>query len=203
MHTVTTILNIPSEVNIKVQICKFWGYVCTSYLVNRNTDICDYFDNNDNNNNNDDNDSTYCAAPGTYDYQTSFVLPEASLSNFAVNGVSFRIYVSINDEFTCHAQFTTIKYYEYTASSSSRSTSSNNNNTMSVSILGVVMIILSVFSVFEMNKRHQRWRTVTPMDYYLHGEPQQEEMKQQVQEDEEIIDFSPMLINGRYVTLWY
>ena len=174
---VTTTLPIPGEVNIKIQICKFWGSLCTPYLVDQDVDICGLFDGD--NNGGEGDDDVYCASAGTYDYQTDFILPESSLSNtnFAVNGVSFRIYVLVNEEFTCHAQFTTVK-------------SDASSTTTAVSLLGFVAVILSVFSVNEVGKR--RRRTLAQVDLRA------EELREQ-QPSTKTVRFDAM--NDHYVTL--
>ena len=86
----------------------------------------------------------YCAPAGTYDFQTQFVLPTSSLAdNFAVTGVSFRIYILLNNEINCHAEFKTVRG---TASTSS-------GYEMSYGILGVAAVLLSIFSLQEVQKR--------------------------------------------------
>lgn len=130
--------------------------------MDQDVDICELFDNSDDNN--DGDDDVYCASAGTYDFQKTLALPESSLSNtnFAVNGVTFRIYVLVNNDFTCHAQFTTVKL-------------NSSNNAMSVSILGIVGVILSILSVHEVGKR--RLKTVAKADLLAEEKKAQEDIE--------------------------
>ena len=171
--SVTSTIAIPGEVNVKIQICKFWGNLCTSYLLDQDVDICRFIENN---NDDDGDDDVYCASAGIHDFQTSLTLSETSLSNtnFAVNGVTFRLYVLVNNDFTCHAQFTTVKL-------------ESSGNTMAVSIVGFVGIMLSIFVVHEVGKR--RRRTVARADLLA------EEQKAQ----EQTIEFCS--VHNNYVTL--
>jgi hypothetical protein len=108
----------------------------------------------------DVDDEYYCAGAGTYQYQTQFNLPEHSLSdtNFAVNGVTFRIYILVNNDITCNAQFTTIKSQSYTSTE--------------FSLLGVAALVMSGFSAHEIRKRKRR--TMAQVDLnaeeHRHGE---------------------------------
>lgn len=140
--------------------------------MDQDIDMCGLFSNNDGDEGGDDD--VYCASAGTHDFQISLALPESSLSNtnFAVNGVTFRMYVLVNNEFTCHAQFTTVKVDSSTATA--------------VSLLGFVAVILSIFSVHEVGKR--RRRTVAQADLLAEEERAQEQ-----------IEFDAM--HSNYVTL--
>ena len=145
---VTTTLSIPNDVNVKIQICKFWGSLCTPVLADKDINICNLVTGGQGDGEADD--QYYCAPAGSYQFEEEFAIPETAISNtnFAVNGVSFRIYVQINNEFTCHAQFTTIKSDSYAS--------------MGVSMLVAVALIMSGFTAFEFRRR--RRRTVAQVD---------------------------------------
>ena len=133
---------------MKIQICKFWGSLCTPYLVDQDLNICNFI--GDGQASGEADDEYYCAAAGTYEYQTDFSLPEAALANtnFAVDGVGFRIYVLINNELTCNAQFTTIKSESYASTE--------------FSLLGAAAFVLWGLSAYEIRKR--RLRTAAQVD---------------------------------------
>ena len=120
-------------------------------------DICDFVTSGEASGEADD--EYYCAPAGTYEFQTDFTLPETALSNtnFAVNGVSFRIYVLINNDLTCNAQFTTVR-------------ADTGTSAMEVSMLGFVALIVSGFSAFAIQNR--RRRTVAQVDLKAAEQPQ-------------------------------
>lgn len=150
---------IPDDVNVKIQICKFAGHFCTPYLLDTDLNMCGILRGGEANG--DADDEYYCAAAGTYNYQTEFTLPEHALSNtnFAVNGVTFRIYVLLNNEITCNAQFTTAKSDSYASTG--------------YSMLGAVVLAMSGFSANEIRKR--RRRTLAQVD--LNAEEQHQQYK--------------------------
>ncbi|CAB9498204.1 expressed unknown protein [Seminavis robusta] len=139
----TTTLPIPDEVNLKIQLCKFWGSMCTPILLDQDIDICNLFTSS---NESGGDDEYYCASAGSYPFQETFSLPDWSLDNYAVNGFGFRIYVTANDEFNCHAQFTTVR--------------SNDTTTTTVSILGIVFVLVSFLSVYHTRRRNKKNRTL-------------------------------------------
>jgi len=157
----TTTLPIPNEVNVKIQICKFWGSLCTPYLVDTDLNICNFI--GDGQASGEADDEYYCAAAGTYDYQTDFTLPEAAIANtnFAVNGVSFRIYLLVNNELTCNAQFTTIKSESYASTE--------------FSVLGAAAFFMSGYSAYEIRKR--KLRTAAQVDLKAEEERQNDGKK--------------------------
>jgi hypothetical protein len=156
MLTVTSTIDIPDEVNVKVKICKFWGTMCTSYLADEDVNFCEMIGTSG-------DDEYYCAPAGTYTFTEEFELPEASLSNFAVNGVSFRIYVLLNNEFTCHAQFTTVKVQSYS---------------MSYSLLGIAFVVLSAVSMSVVQQRRRKARTTAKVN-----------LQQEEERTVEVVDF--------------
>jgi hypothetical protein len=101
---VTTTLAMANGANLEVKACKFWGFMCTGTLLEQTVNLCDIFGS-------EAGDGEICAPAGTYDLDQTMTLPDWPLGNsyLAVDGVSFRIYVAVNQEFTCHAQFTTVR----------------------------------------------------------------------------------------------
>ena len=150
--------------------------MCTGYLLEDDINFCDLIGVDENNNGDGGEDEYYCAPAGSYDFETQFILPESSLGNFAVNGVTFRIYVLINNEFTCHAQFTTVRSYE-----------------MTYSILGVAAVFASFLSILVGVKRHKQRKLRTTAKVNL----QMEEQRQ-----DHVVDFgAPTGMQDHYVVL--
>ena len=114
----TTTIPFTNQMYLQVKACKFWGYMCTTPLLEDSVNLCGFFTNLNNDGVVATDDDTYCDPAGTYSFDETFTLPAWSLGNsFAVNGVTFSIYVTVNTEFSCHAQFTTVRSDStYTAS---------------------------------------------------------------------------------------
>ena len=133
--------------------------MCTSSLVDEDVNFCDLIGT-------EGDDNYYCAPAGTYSFEEEFEIPEASLSNFAVNGVTFRTYVELNGEFTCHAQWKTVKI-------------SN-----AYSMLGIVFVVVSAVSLVFVQQR-RRLRTKRAQKMNLQEEEQRADAANTVE-----IDFS-------------
>jgi hypothetical protein len=93
----------------------------------------------------------------------TITLPDWPLgdSYLAVDGVSFRMYVAVNQEFTCHAQFTTVR---------------SDSNYTAVSFLPLVALLLlssaSGWSIYQRQQKRQMIHRQVPLmptnhDHYV------------------------------------
>jgi hypothetical protein len=150
---VTTTLDMANEVNLKVKACKFWGYMCVWTLLDDTVNLCDIFSS-------ETEDDSSCAPAGAYDVDKTITLPAWGLMNnyLAVNGITFRLYATIDEELTCHAQFTTVR-------------SDSTYTAMSFLPLGLVALLLSAsgWSIYQRQKNHRQTQAPMPTnhDHYV------------------------------------
>jgi len=96
---VTTEKSFPNVFYVQVNICNFWGLLCTADVFAESRDVC-YFANMQN------DESSSCSTSGSYAFEADVAIPEYWLIDYMIPGYSFNIYLDLdNGDVNCHAQF--------------------------------------------------------------------------------------------------
>lgn len=93
---VTSTDNIPSSSDVMIKICKGWGWLCYTLVEQLDMNLCEAIGIGDENNstkNDNNNKEDYCAVAGTYNYQSTFVLPDSQLMDYLWDDFTFRLYI--------------------------------------------------------------------------------------------------------------
>lgn len=103
---------LPMDVTIRAKACKMCGLFCTPTLGYKETSFCEEF------NVQDTYGNSACPSPGTYSFNHKVAFPNNHMTDWAYNGLSFRINLNFHaddtgNDFTkmnCYAQFTAVDF---------------------------------------------------------------------------------------------